>query len=42
MTDVAEEILNKCMVADPNYKNIDDSNYSVIYNYEFIEDTGGG
>ena len=38
LTDVAEEILNKCTVNDPQYQNPDDSAYSVVFNYEFIED----
>ena len=42
LTDVAEEILNKCMVANPEYKNLDDEEYSVIFNYEFIEDFNDG
>ena len=33
---MAEEILNRCMVA--NSSNPGDSDYQVIYNYEFIED----
>ncbi len=40
MADVAEEILNKCTVA--NEENFYDSDYCVIFNYEFIEDIGGG
>ena len=36
--DVAEEILNKCTVSDPRYKNPDDEFYSVVFNYEFVED----
>lgn len=38
-TDVAEEILNKCTVNDPDIQNIDDADYCVAFNYEFIEDT---
>ena len=37
--DVAEEILNKCTVNDPEYTNPDDPDYCVAFNYEFIEDT---
>ena len=37
--DVAEEILNKCTVHNPDYRNPDDSEYSMAFNYEFIEDT---
>ena len=37
--DVAEEILNKCTVNNPDIRNPDDGAYSVVYNYEFIEDT---
>ena len=37
--DVAEEILHKCTVSDPSYENADDNSYSVVFNYEFIEDT---
>ena len=37
--DVAEEILNKCTVSDPRYQNADDPGYSVVFNYEFVEDT---
>ncbi len=36
---VAEDILNKCTVNDPQYPNPDDENYTVAFNYEFIEDT---
>jgi hypothetical protein len=36
---VAEEVLNKCTVSDPDFKNLDDIQYSVVYNYEFMEDT---
>ena len=39
LTDVAEEILNKCTVNDPEYRNPDDEYYCVAFNYEFIEDT---
>lgn len=39
LTDVAEEILNKCTVNDPEYTNPDDLDYCVAFNYEFIEDT---
>ncbi len=39
VSDVAEEILNKCTVNDPEYTNPDDPDYSVVFNYEFIEDT---
>ena len=39
---VAEEILNKCTVNDPQYQNPDDENYTVAFNYEFIEDTSIG
>ena len=42
LTDVAEEILNKCTVNDPQYPNPDDSCYSVVFNYEFIEDIRDG
>ena len=38
LADVAEIVLNKCTVSDPEVKNPDDDRYSVIYNYEFIED----
>ena len=38
-SDVAEIILNKCTVSDPDIKNLDDERYSVAYNYEFMEDT---
>ena len=37
--DLAETILNKCTVNDPNIKNPYDVRYEVLYNYEFIEDT---
>lgn len=36
---VAEDILNKCTVNNPQYPNPDDENYTVAFNYEFIEDT---
>jgi hypothetical protein len=36
---VAEEVLNKCTASDPDIKNLDDERYSVVYNYEFMEDT---
>lgn len=36
---VAEEILNKCTVNDPDVQNFDDEFYSVAFNYEFVEDT---
>lgn len=36
---VAEDVLNKCTVNDPQYPNPDDENYTVAFNYEFIEDT---
>lgn len=39
---VAEEILNKCVVPNPEYKNLDDVRYSALFNYEFIEDVGEG
>lgn len=39
MADVAEEILNKCTINDPQYQNLDDTAYSVVFNYEFVEDT---
>ena len=35
---VAEEILNKCTVSDPEYPNPADESYTVAFNYEFIED----
>ena len=35
--DFAEEVLNKCVVSDPN-DNMDGSKYGVLFNYEFIED----
>ena len=37
--DVAEVVLNKCTVNDPDIKNLDDQRYRVVYNYEFMEDT---
>lgn len=36
---VAEEILNKCTVKNSNIKNHDDERYTVVFNYEFIEDS---
>jgi hypothetical protein len=36
---VAEEVLNKCTASDPDIKNLDHERYSVVYNYEFLEDT---
>lgn len=36
---VAEDVLNMCTVNDPQYPNPDDENYTVAFNYEFIEDT---
>ena len=41
MVDIAERILDKCVVACPD-KNRGDEGYSVIFNYEFIEDIGEG
>ena len=35
---VAEEILTKCTVNDPDYPTIDSEEYSVAFNYEFVED----
>lgn len=35
--DVAEEVLNKCVIGDPTKKE-DDKNYNVLFSYEFIED----
>lgn len=39
ITGAAEEVLNNCTVSDPDHPSIDDEQYSVIFNYEFIEDT---
>ena len=36
---VAEDILDKCTLNNSKYENLDDKNYSVLFNYEFIEDT---
>ena len=36
--DVAEEILNKCTMNNPDYSNPDDKRYSVAFCYEFLED----
>lgn len=36
--DVAEIVLDRCIVSDPNYKDPGDSNYTVLMNYEFLED----
>ena len=36
--DVAEVVLNRCIVSDPKFKDPGDSNFSVIMNYEFLED----
>lgn len=38
ISDVAEEVLNKCMVSDPKTKDPGASAYTVIMNYEFLED----
>lgn len=35
--DFAEEVLNKCVVSNPR-GNVDDFEYSVLFNYEFLED----
>ena len=35
--DVAEEVLNKCVISDPTKKE-DDEDYNVLFSYEFIED----
>lgn len=36
----AEDILNMSTVSNPSHPNTDDEEYSVIFNYEFIEDFG--
>ena len=37
--DVAEEVLNRCVISDPDpRKTVDGKKYSVILNYKFIED----
>ena len=41
-TDVAEDVLNKCAVEDPAVQERGDEFYSVVYNYEFIEDFKDG
>ena len=37
-TDVAEVVLDRCMVSNPRFKDPGDNNYTVIMNYEFLED----
>ena len=37
-SDVAEEVLNRCTIANPAYVNFDDLDICVVYDYEFIED----
>lgn len=37
LIDVAEEILNKCVISDPT-KKVDDEDYSVLFSYEFLDD----
>ena len=37
-TDAAEEVLNNCTIADPNDPDPTDISYSIIFNYEFVED----
>ena len=36
--DVAEVVLDKCMVTDPKIKDPGDIDFTVIMNYEFLED----
>ena len=36
--EIAEEILNRCTVNNPKIQNFDDHDYTVVFNYEFIED----
>ena len=36
--DIAEEVLNKCTVYDPNFPNPGDENYTVYFDYEFVND----
>ena len=38
--DVAQMILDNCSVCDPHYENLSDNDCTLIYNYEFMEDTG--
>ena len=38
MLDVAEMVLDRCIVSDPQYEDPGDKNYTVIMNYEFLED----
>ncbi len=37
-TDVAEVVLDRCIVSNPNFKDPGDINFTVIVNYEFLED----
>ena len=31
-------VLDRCIVSDPQFKDPEDINYTVIMNYEFLED----
>ncbi len=35
---VAELVLDRCTVANPCVNVCEDDNYSIVYNYEFLED----
>ena len=37
-TDVAEVVLDRCIVTNPEVQDPGDPNFSVIMNYEFLED----
>lgn len=39
-TDIAEKVLDKCTVPEPYYEHRNDPKYGIVFNYEFIEDTG--
>lgn len=36
--DVAELVLDRCIVSNPHFKDPGDINYTVIMNYEFLDD----
>ena len=36
--DVAEVVLDRCLVRDPRIGDPGDSNFTVIMNYEFLDD----
>ena len=38
LTEVAEEVFNRCAVSNEAEVGKDDKNYTITFNYEFLED----